>query len=145
MEVGLRDEMLPKSDRAGMAFGLEARVPLLDDEVVEAMLEVPLERHAAPPQGKALLRSWAAEALPGIDWERPKHGFDVPMVAWLRGGLREDADRLLLRPAGQGLTEAGAARALWDRMLAGSPNAAHSVYAALVAELWFERRGAALP
>ncbi|MDQ4044020.1 MAG: asparagine synthase (glutamine-hydrolyzing), partial [Chloroflexota bacterium] len=52
LEVLLRDEMLPKVDRAGMAFGLEGRVPLLDDDFVTAMLAIPVEEHLSDPRGK---------------------------------------------------------------------------------------------
>jgi asparagine synthase (glutamine-hydrolysing) len=138
LEVLLRDEMLPKLDRAGMAHGLEGRVPLLDDEFTEAMLAVPMRLHMAHPHGKALLRRWAREAVPGADFERPKHGFDVPIDVWLRSSLRADVDRLLIDPRRKGLADRHAARAVWRRMEAGVPGAGHTVYALLMAELWFE-------
>jgi len=138
LEVLLRDEMLPKLDRAGMAYGLEGRVPLLDDEFMEAMLQVPTRAHMAHPEGKGLLRRWAAEAVPGADFDRPKHGFDVPIDMWLRGSLHADVDRLLLQPGRHGLVDYDAAQAMWGCMQAGIPGAGHTLYALLLAELWFE-------
>jgi asparagine synthase (glutamine-hydrolysing) len=138
MEVALRDEMLPKLDRAGMAFGLEGRVPLLDDDFVEAMSRIPARTHMSDSRGKAVLRAWAREMVPGIDAERPKHGFDVPIRAWLLHDLREDVDRLLLDPSRRGLVDAQAAARVWRRVVAGTPGAAHAAYAMLMAELWFE-------
>lgn len=144
LEVLLRDEMLPKLDRAGMAHGLESRVPLLDDRFVDAMLAVPAERHLDHPRGKSLLRSWAGELLPGVDFERPKHGFDVPVQGWLDGSLRSDVERLLLQPgSSSGLIDAGAAHGVVRRMRAGVPGAGHTLYAMLVAALWFEQAGLA--
>jgi asparagine synthase (glutamine-hydrolysing) len=140
LEVLLRDEMLPKLDRAGMAFGLEGRVPLLDDDFVDAMAPIPPHVHLKDPLGKAVLRQWARELVPGIDLERPKHGFDVPIKDWLRGGLRDEVDRLLLRPRRRGLTEPAATRRLWKRVERGVPGAAHAAFAALMAETWFEER-----
>jgi asparagine synthase (glutamine-hydrolysing) len=138
LEVLLRDEMLPKLDRAGMAHGLEGRAPLLDDEFTDAMLAVPRRLHVGDGRGKVLLRRWAGEAVPGIDFDRPKHGFDVPIDRWLRSSLRSDVDRLLLDPARRGLVDRAAARSVWRRMEGGVPGAGHTIYALLMAELWFE-------
>ena len=138
IEVLLRDEMLPKLDRAGMAFGLEGRPPLLDDDFVAAMMAVPVECHLAHRGGKALLRRWAVELCPVVDDARPKHGFDVPMDLWLRGPLRDDVERLLLDPGRHGLTDTGQAKRAWTRMTAGTPGSAHTLFAMLVAELWHE-------
>jgi asparagine synthase (glutamine-hydrolysing) len=138
LDVLLRDEMLPKVDRAGMAFGLEGRVPLLDDDFVEAMLAVPAAAHMAHGHGKALLRSWAAEMVPGVDVERKKHGFDVPIHSWLQADLRDDVDRLLLRPSRPGLVDPTFARSVWSQAQAHASGAGHAVYTMLVAALWFE-------
>jgi asparagine synthase (glutamine-hydrolysing) len=138
LEVLLRDEMLPKLDRAGMAFGLEGRVPLLDDDFVEAMMRVPMRVHLADREGKAVLREWARELVPGVDADRPKHGFDVPMGRWLQGGLRDDVDRLLLDRSRRGLIDRESAAHVWRRVEGGTPGAAHTAYALLMAEMWFE-------
>jgi asparagine synthase (glutamine-hydrolysing) len=141
LEVLLRDEMLPKLDRAGMAVGLEGRVPLLDDAFVDAMMAVPIERHMAHREGKALLRAWGAELCPELDVVRPKHGFDVPIQEWLDGGLRDDVERLLLSDRPMGLVDRVAARKVVARMRSGVPGAAHAVYTLLLSELWFETVG----
>jgi asparagine synthase (glutamine-hydrolysing) len=143
LEVLLRDEMLPKLDRAGMAVGLEGRVPLLDDAFVDAMMAVPIERHLAHPEGKALLRAWGAELCPELDVVRPKHGFDVPIQEWLDGGLRDDVERLLLCDRPRALVDRGAARGVVARMRSGVPGAGHAVYTLLLSELWFETIGGA--
>jgi asparagine synthase (glutamine-hydrolysing) len=140
LTVSLRDEMLPKIDRAGMASGLEGRVPLLDDTFVEAMLAVPASAHTAGDRRKALLRKWAMELCPEASIDRPKHGFDVPIADWLKSSLYDDSRRLLLEPCKPGLVDPVAARKLWERMKVGVPGAGHAVYALLMAELWFEHR-----
>jgi asparagine synthase (glutamine-hydrolysing) len=137
MEVLLRDEMLPKLDRAGMAFGLEGRVPLLDDDFVGAMLALPPEVHLRDGAGKALLREWARELVPSVDLERPKHGFNVPIRDWLLDGLRDDVDRFLLNRGHRGLTDPEGVRGLWRQVERGVPGAAHAAYAVLMAETWF--------
>jgi asparagine synthase (glutamine-hydrolysing) len=138
LSVLLRDEMLPKLDRAGMAFGLEGRVPLLDDDFVAAMMRVPISAHMEHRFGKSLLRRWLGEVMPGVDFERPKHGFDVPIASWLNESLAPELDRLILNPSKPGLTRPAANRELRARAKAGVPGAAHSLYAVLMVELWFE-------
>ena len=141
LEVLLRDEMLPKLDRAGMAHGLEGRVPLLDDDFVDAMIAIPARVHMRDKRGKAVLREWARELVPEADADRPKHGFDVPIRAWLEGGLSGHVKRLLLDGRPGGLVDPTAAGALWRKALAGVPGAAHATYTALMAEWWFEEKG----
>lgn len=138
LEVLLRDEMLPKVDRASMAAGLEARLPLLDDTFVASMRAVPIREHLAHPSGKTLLRRWATEQIPGFDPEQPKHGFDVPIHSWLRGGLNGELHRLLLDHGGPSLCDRAAARKVVRRMDAGVPGAAHTAFALVIGELWFE-------
>lgn len=140
LSVLLRDEMLTKVDRSTMAVGLEARVPLLDDAFVAAMIAIPTSRHMEHAGGKALLREWLRQATPGLDFDRRKRGFDVPIQQWLRGDLRSEVERLLLAPTRPGLIERDAARAVWSRAEAGAPGAGHTVYAMLLAELWLERQ-----
>jgi len=138
LRVLLRDEMLPKLDRAGMAHGLEGRPPLLDDDFVETMRAVPIAVHLADPRGKALLRSWARELVPSVDIERPKHGFDVPIHSWLETSLRADVHRLVLNPRRTSWLDPTEAARVWRRMKDGSPGAAHAIYAMLMLELWRE-------
>ena len=140
LEVLMRDEMLPKLDRAGMAHGLEGRVPLLDDDFVEAMMAVPIEAHTSHPEGKALLRAWSAELCSAVDVQRPKHGFDVPIGAWLRSSLYPGSGALLERST-SGLVDRATAQRTWSDLIAGIPGAAHAMFALLLAELWYENRG----
>ncbi|MCU0241520.1 MAG: asparagine synthase (glutamine-hydrolyzing) [Vicinamibacteria bacterium] len=78
----LADEMLTKVDRMTMAHGLEARVPFLDRAFVEWAFAQPGRVKTGATQGKLVLRRLLIERLPQIA-KRPKHGFDLPLAAWL--------------------------------------------------------------
>ena len=80
----LSDNCLSKVDRASMQHGLEVRVPLLGQPVLHAVLEQPAALHTS--QGlKTVLKQLARQYLPAAVWERPKHGFSLPLRAYFRG------------------------------------------------------------
>lgn len=88
LTVWLEGDPLVKADRATMLASLEARVPFLDVDVVEWVAQVPPGFHRQDGVSKALLRRAFADLLPEAIFRRPKHAFDVPIAAWLRGPLR---------------------------------------------------------
>lgn len=94
----LSENCLRKSDRASMAFALEARVPLLGNPVLDLVLPQPASVHF-DPQGKAILRALARRHLPEEVWNRKKHGFSVPLRRFFNGGWREVGDDLVSRSA----------------------------------------------
>jgi len=77
----LRHQLLRDSDWAGMAHGVEIRVPLVD-----AWLRAELERldfEPARTEGKAAIVRAAAPELPAALFKRPKSGFQLPIADWL--------------------------------------------------------------
>lgn len=87
LETWVADDLLVKVDRTTMAFGLEARPPYLDHELVEAVLGLPLDTRWKPGRDKPVLRDFAATILPPATAARPKQTFTTPAAAWLRGPL----------------------------------------------------------
>lgn len=76
--------LLRYEDRSSMAFGIEARVPLLGVEVLDVALRLPLEWQVRNGWTKYALRLAVESTLPGdIVWQRRKVGFEVPQGAWL--------------------------------------------------------------
>ncbi len=97
--TALPDNLLVKTDRMLMAFGVEGRVPFLDHRVVEFGLALPDRLKVRGHRGKWLLRQWAAPLLPPGHLERPKRGFHVPVGDWLTGDLaRRLGERLTANP-----------------------------------------------
>ena len=86
----LCEDILVKVDRASMAFGLEAREPLLDKRLVEYARGIPFElKLTGTGEAKHILKSIVHQLLPERLMRRPKMGFSVPMSSWLRNELRE--------------------------------------------------------
>jgi len=77
-----------KVDRASMAHSLEVREPLMDHELVEWLATLPSSLKIRGREGKFLLKKAMEPLLPDDVLYRPKMGFAVPMVRWLRGPLK---------------------------------------------------------
>ena len=89
------DWLMPKVDVATMAHGLEARSPLLDQEVLEFALGLPDQWLLDGNGGKPLLKALLRRFVPAELFQRPKQGFSVPLRVWFaRGPTGAWADRL---------------------------------------------------
>ena len=91
----LPEEYLQKVDVASMAFSLEAREPLLDHDLVEWAMKLPVNYKLRNNQNKYLLRKLAYRYIPRKILDRPKQGFEVPIDNWLRGDLKQWAEERL--------------------------------------------------
>lgn len=92
-ETWLPDDILVKMDRASMANSLEVRAPLLDSDLVEFATSLPAEHLVRGKSGKHVLKDAARTLLPSSIIDRTKHGFDLPVRAWLAGPLAAEVDR----------------------------------------------------
>lgn len=77
------------TDKMGMAVGLEARVPLLDMELVEAVLPMSFSWKVSKTTTKRILRDSSRTIIPNSIIDRPKIGFSAPYRKWLRDDLHE--------------------------------------------------------
>jgi asparagine synthase (glutamine-hydrolysing) len=137
----LADDLLPKSDVATMAHGLEARAPLLDHRVVEFALSMPDEWITDARTGKKLLRALLARYLSLDLFDRPKQGFSLPLQRWFAGELRPQLLALAESPPlmDTGWFNARGIRSMIDEHVAGRRDHSQRLYSMLVLDEWLRQ------
>jgi asparagine synthase (glutamine-hydrolysing) len=85
LRLRLPELLLMRVDKMSMASSVEARVPFLDQHVVEFTMDLPLRLRVRGTTGKYLLKKAMRGVLPDEIIDRPKMGFAAPFREWFRG------------------------------------------------------------
>ena len=136
--VYLPGDLLAKIDVATMAYSLEARSPLLDQELMELAASIPPAQKARGAQRKIALRGALRGWVPDEILDGPKRGFELPVASWLRGDLAPYAREVLLDPgaAERGWLEPVAIERLLDEHRSGASDHGRRIWSLLTLELW---------
>lgn len=89
----LPNDMLKKVDLMSMANSLEVRVPFLDHELVDFVFSLPEEMKINADMRKRILQDTYRDILPPELYQRPKKGFEMPMLDWLKTSLKPELER----------------------------------------------------
>ncbi len=115
----MRNVLLRDTDVFGMAHGLEIRVPLLGQSVVDFALTRARPWLDVRPGSK---KRWLVEAVRGMVPDAvhtlPKAGFALPFARWMRGPLRDEMTEGIRTLGTSGLVDAAAVDAVWNAFLA---------------------------
>ena len=85
----LTNDMLRKVDSMSMANSLEVRTPFLQHDLVEYVFSLPEAYKIDANSRKKILKEAFAEDLPQELFNRPKHGFEVPLLKWFKNEMAE--------------------------------------------------------
>lgn len=141
MHLVLLNDMLVKVDLMSMSNSLEVRVPFLDHEHVGYAFSLPWQYKFGKNQGKKILRDTFRDLLPESILNRPKHGFEVPLLKWFRTDLhsyihKDLLGRDLLKE--QGIFQPEAVQQLLLQLDSNNPgDAAGRVWALVVFQYWW--------
>jgi asparagine synthase (glutamine-hydrolysing) len=140
MKLYLENDILVKLDRASMLASLEARVPLLNRDVVDHVTGLPLELKLRGRQSKRLLKEALRGRVPDSILERPKKGFGIPVARWFRGPLKSELlDALSTeRLKSQGLFSPDAVGRLVTEHLDGRRDNRKQLWTLFVFQRWYE-------
>jgi asparagine synthase (glutamine-hydrolysing) len=142
-EIMLVDDPVNRVDNMTMAWGLEARVPFLDHELVELAATCPPELKLAHG-GKGVLKEAARRVIPAEVIDRPKGYFPVPALKHLEGPYLDMVRDALRSPEAQ---ERGLFRSEYVDGLLAAPNDSltplrgNKLWQLAVLELWLQAHG----
>lgn len=137
MRSYLPDDLLIKADRCSMGASLEARAPFLDHQLAEFAATIPFNLKLQGARTKHILKEAARGLLPDEIIERKKHGFGIPLGAWLRRDIEPARDILLSQRARQrGLLNMAVVERLIAEHEAGTRDHNRQLWALLTLEEW---------
>lgn len=76
-------DYLRKTDMMSMINSIEYRVPMLDEDLVEFSLGIPLDKKIEAGRGKKILKDIHRKFYPAVTTDRVKSGFSIPLDTWL--------------------------------------------------------------
>jgi asparagine synthase (glutamine-hydrolysing) len=132
-------DILTKVDRMSMATSLEVRVPILDHQFVEWVTGLPTEWKLRGGQQKYILRKLAERVgVPREALYRPKQGFAMPLVHWIRNELKDLIMTVLLEPRTlqRGYFNPDGIRRLLDEHFRERRDHSGRIWRLLIFELW---------
>lgn len=98
MRMNLSDDLLLYTDKVSMNFSVEARVPLLDNELSGFIESLPHQYRLRLGKGKLIHKKFAEQVLPKEIVHRSKKGFYSPTNAWFRGEIGRRLRATLTNP-----------------------------------------------
>ncbi|MGH8870049.1 MAG: N-acetylglutaminylglutamine amidotransferase [Actinomycetes bacterium] len=142
-EVMLVDDPVKRVDNMTMAWGLEARVPFLDHELVELAATCPPD-HKLAQGGKGVLKEAARRVVPADVIDRPKGYFPVPALKHLQGRYLDEVRDTLHSSAAE---ERGLFRPEYTDALLADPNGeltplrGNKLWQLGLLEMWLQAQG----
>jgi len=139
--TSLPDDLLLYGDKMSMANSLEARVPLLDVDLVNFIESLPTDLKLRGLTGKYIHRKACERWLPESVIKRPKKGFETPVDVWFQRSLDGFVRDAVLAPgsACSRYFETGFIVNLLDEHRARKRDHRRRIYALLSFELWHRR------
>jgi asparagine synthase (glutamine-hydrolysing) len=142
-QVMLVDDPVKRVDNMTMAWGLEARVPFLDHELVELAGRIPPE-HKLAQGGKGVLKEAARQVIPAEVIDRKKGYFPVPALKYIQGPYLDLVRDALTSQAARerGLFQPAYLERLFENPTDHiTPLRGSELWQAAVLEMWMQQHG----
>ncbi|MBU4040582.1 MAG: N-acetylglutaminylglutamine amidotransferase, partial [Alphaproteobacteria bacterium] len=142
-QVMLVDDPVKRVDNMTMAWGLEARVPFLDHELVELAGRIPPE-HKLAQGGKGVLKEAARQVIPAEVIDRKKGYFPVPALKYIQGPYLDLVRDALTSQAARerGLFQPAYLERLFENPTDHiTPLRGSELWQAAVLEMWMQHHG----
>lgn len=143
MNLVLPNDMLVKVDLMSMANSLEVRVPFLDYQVVNFLFSLPDDYKITNSIRKRILQDTFRDVLPEKLYNRPKKGFEVPLLKWFRKEMKSLIVEDLLSERNiteQGIFNYSEIEKLKRQLFSSNPQDVHARIWALIVFQWWWRK-----
>ncbi|HYG40571.1 MAG TPA: asparagine synthase (glutamine-hydrolyzing) [Cytophagales bacterium] len=139
----LTNDMLTKVDLMSMANSLEVRVPFLDYRVVDFAFSLKANTKVDGRMKKKIVQDAFRSLLPAELYNRPKHGFEVPLLKWFRKELRSLIENNLLEDKfilEQGIFDPEEIQKLKKQLFSNNPGDIHArIWGLIVFQSWWKK------
>jgi asparagine synthase (glutamine-hydrolysing) len=143
IDLVLQNDMLVKVDMMSMANSLEVRVPFLDYRVVDFAFSLPEKYKINANTKKRIVQDAFRHLLPSELYNRPKHGFEVPLLKWFRNDLKNLILNDLLADdfvASQGVFDVQEIKKVKEKLFSNNPEDVHArIWALIVFQYWWKK------
>ena len=129
----LPNDLLTRTDRATMAFSIEARVPFLINEIIDFSDSLKLNDliQVRKSNGKRILKDLAVKYISKELVRRKKKGFEIPIDIWILGKFKKQIDVFVKSENIPGINYKGVKKIISQKNFA-------LIWAWLVLEKWYE-------
>ncbi|MBK9354124.1 MAG: asparagine synthase (glutamine-hydrolyzing) [Bacteroidetes bacterium] len=139
----LPGDMLTKVDSMSMLNSLEVRTPFLDYRVVEFAFSLPVESKINNTLKKRIVQDTFRSILPSELYNRPKKGFEVPLLPWFKKELKSLITDDLLSDSfirQQGFFNPIYIQKTLQKLYSNNPGDTHAlVWALIVFQHWYKK------
>jgi asparagine synthase (glutamine-hydrolysing) len=139
----LPNDMLTKVDLMSMANGLEVRTPFLDVDVVNFLFSLPQDFKINSSIRKRILQDTFRDLLPTQLYNRPKKGFEVPLLKWFRKEMKSLINDDLLSKKfidEQGIFNYAEIEKLKHQLFSSNPGDIHArIWGLVVFQWWWKK------
>jgi asparagine synthase (glutamine-hydrolysing) len=143
VKLVLLSDMLVKVDMMSMANSIEVRSPFLDKRVVDFAFGLPSEYKIDGAMKKKIVQDAFREMLPSELYNRPKHGFEIPLLGWFRNELWSLINDDLLEKkfvAQQQIFNVAEIEKLKLKLKSNNPEDSHAtIWALIVFQYWWKK------
>jgi asparagine synthase (glutamine-hydrolysing) len=135
----LADHNLNYTDKMAMASGIEVRVPLLDESLMQFVDTIPDALKQKGKHGKWIFKKTMEKYLPKPIIYRSKTGFGAPLRSWLNFELRDLRENLLSTQSlsKRGIFDPAAVASLIKRNNSNAIDASYTILSLMCIEIWF--------
>jgi asparagine synthase (glutamine-hydrolysing) len=133
------DLNLTYTDKAGMAEGVEIRVPFLDKRLIDWAKDLPIQQKIQRSCTKYILKKAFENQLPKGFFDRPKAGFGAPMRQWIandKTGLVRDT---LQASEKRGVFNKAGVEKLYTQTIKNQTDGAYTIFSLVMIEFWFQQ------